>query len=89
MAYEELFKDLQSTATVGPIIALDLQPRYAMVAAIVTLLLGSFALVVLYSNEGNKLSLSKISKYTLLSGLASVFFALATIFTSNSFGVYV
>lgn len=67
-------------------IPLETQPRYATIALVISLI---FIFTALGTISGKKSHfIADFFKFTFLSLLGSLFFGIATVFLTNSFGVY-
>ncbi|CCC70110.1 hypothetical protein NCAS_0E00400 [Naumovozyma castellii] len=86
MSYEQVFREYNTATAFTPTLPLEVQPRYAVLASIVALLCisGAFALA-----SSKKNMVIKFLEYLILSVFGSLFFGIAAVLSSNSFGVYV
>ena len=80
-------KEYHSTSPIQTFIPLIAQPKYAIIAALLSILFISASLVVV-SNKDRSF-VQRLSIYVLSSAIGSVFFGMAAVFSSDSFGVYV
>ncbi|SCU88155.1 LANO_0D01266g1_1 [Lachancea nothofagi CBS 11611] len=87
MSYEEVYKLYHTSPEFQGFIALESQPVYATVTLFVALAFMLLALMSTSKVRGSALAVQFVS-YTGLSFLGSIFFGLATVFLTNSFGVY-
>ncbi|CAL9737484.1 dolichyl-diphosphooligosaccharide--protein glycosyltransferase subunit Ost5p [Monosporozyma servazzii] len=86
MGYKTLIKEHLNTVAIEPVVPLISQTKLAILASIVAIIFVTLAIIVSYSK---KQFVYKLTVYTILSIIGSLFLAMATIFTSNSFGVYI
>ncbi|CUS24202.1 LAQU0S14e02498g1_1 [Lachancea quebecensis] len=86
-SYQEVYKLYHQAPEFQGVVALESQPVYGTVAAIVALVFIALALSSISKAAGLPLVIQFL-KFTCFSLVGSAFFGLATIFLTNSFGVY-
>lgn len=79
-------KDQLNTISIEPVAPLLAQRKLAILTSLVAIIFVTLAIMVSYSK---KHFIYKFALYTILSMIGSLFLAMGTIFTSNSFGVYI
>ncbi|CCD26878.1 dolichyl-diphosphooligosaccharide--protein glycotransferase subunit NDAI_0I03100 [Naumovozyma dairenensis CBS 421] len=86
MAYEELYREFNDTVPFQPIFQLATQPKFAIIASIISLLLITLSLSV---SSSEKHFMTKLIFCATINIMASGFVGIAAVFAANSFGVYV
>lgn len=86
MGYETLFKDHLASVEIESIVPLLEQRKYAILSGLLAFVFITFAIIISYSKKNIFI---KFLLYTLLSIIGSLFLSMCTIFSSNSFGVYI
>ncbi|CCF60339.1 hypothetical protein KAFR_0J02750 [Kazachstania africana CBS 2517] len=86
MGFANLFNDYNAAQVYQDVIPLIEQPRYGFFALVLAILFLSMSIGVAFSARS---IVPKFFLFTILSLFASLFCGIATVFISNSFGVYV
>ncbi|KAM3160388.1 Dolichyl-diphosphooligosaccharide-protein glycosyltransferase subunit OST5 [Lachancea thermotolerans] len=86
-SYQEVYKLYHQASEFEGVVALESQPMYGTIAAVLALVFIALALSSISKAAGLPLGLQFV-QYSFLSLAGSAFFGLATIFLTNSFGVY-
>ncbi|EDO15368.1 hypothetical protein Kpol_460p3 [Vanderwaltozyma polyspora DSM 70294] len=87
MSYEQLYNEYTLSRAFEPVFALESQPTMAIVASLISLVLVSLSILVMKSK--NHSIVVKFIIFSIISAIASLFCGITTVFTTNSFGVYV
>ncbi|CAB4251971.1 similar to Saccharomyces cerevisiae YGL226C-A OST5 Zeta subunit of the oligosaccharyltransferase complex of the ER lumen [Maudiozyma barnettii] len=86
MGYETLYNEFHANENVQAFIPLAQQPRYGIMATVLALL---FLFGAVMTACSKKSIVPKFLIFTFLSVFGSILFAIAAIFVSDAFGVYV
>ncbi|AQZ12625.1 OST5 (YGL226C-A) [Zygosaccharomyces parabailii] len=86
MSYAALKQEFKVSEVFEPTFQLKLQGRYALFSLIIATLVISMALVTVYSKSN---FFTRLTIFTLLSAVGSLFSGIGIVFLANSLGVYV
>ncbi|CCE63347.1 hypothetical protein TPHA_0E02550 [Tetrapisispora phaffii CBS 4417] len=90
MGYEQLYNEFNIAPPFEASFTLDSQPTYAIIGALISLLLLSMSTTVTSSKTfANTNFIIKFISFAIVSAVTALFCGITAVFTSNSFGVYI